>query len=235
MGSALLVTRPELFHFTRDALHSHDTLYAYAATRTDAQPLEGRGATYRVSTPHGEWVVRRYRRGGAVASVLGDRYVRLGQPRPLRELIVSAAARERGIRTPEVMALGIHPSRWFLRADLATAYVPDSEDLAQLGFGQTQRSRADQLAAFEAAAALVAELASAGLAHADLNLKNILIKFGAGRPEAWVLDLDRARIGRASAGSMHARLERSLNKWERNTGRALAPEFRAALLAHRSG
>ncbi len=197
--------------------------------------MQGRGATYRVSTPHGEWVVRRYRRGGAVASMLHDRYFRLGEPRPLRELTVSAAARERGVRTPEVMALGLYPSRWFLRADIATTYIPDSEDLAQLGFGQSKRSSEERRAAFTAGGRLVDELAVAGLAHADLNLKNILIRFGSGAPEAWVLDLDRARMGRASARSMRARLERSLTKWERSSGRALAPELKAALLATSSG
>jgi 3-deoxy-D-manno-octulosonic acid kinase len=232
VGSALLVTRPEFFHFTRDALHSHDTMYAFAATRSDAVALQGRGATYRLSTPHGDWVVRRYRRGGALANVLRDRYLRLGEPRPLGELRVSVSARERGIRTPEVTAIGVHPSRWFLRADIATAYVPDSEDLAQLGFGQSTRTPEQQRAAFAAAGKLVDELARVGLAHADLNLKNILIQFGEAEPRAWVLDLDRARIGSASGSGMRARLERSLAKWERLSGRALASDLRAALLTN---
>jgi tRNA A-37 threonylcarbamoyl transferase component Bud32 len=170
-----------------------------------------------------------------MARVLRDRYVRLGEPRALRELSVSVAARERGVRTPEVTALGLHPGKWFLRADIATAYVPESEDLAQLGFGDTQRSTAEQRAAWSAAGQLVEELARTGLAHADLNLKNILIRFGAEGPEAWVLDLDRARLGRANAAAMRARLKRSLEKWEGMAGRALAPEFRAALLAEPRG
>ena len=235
VGSALLVTQPEFFHFARNAMHSHDTLYAYAATRPDAHALQGRGTTYRINTPHGEWVVRRYRRGGAVATLLGDRYLRLGAPRPLRELSVSVAARERGVRTPEIVAVGVHPTRWFLRADLATRYVPNSEDLAQLGFGPSDRSASERRAGFEAAGRLVDELERAGLAHADLNLKNILIGFDAAGPEAWVLDLDRAHIGRVSARSMRARLERSVVKWERLTSRTLDPELRAALLARPGG
>jgi 3-deoxy-D-manno-octulosonic acid kinase len=170
-----------------------------------------------------------------VASLLRDRYFRVGEPRPLRELRVSVEARRRGVRTPEVMAVSLHAGRWFLRADIATTYVPDSEDLAQLGFsqnsaGQAVRSEDQRRAAFSAAGRLPEELAAAGIAHPDLNLKNILIRFGGGAPEAWVLDLDRARVGRASAAAMRSRLERSCAKWERNSGRALAPGLRAALL-----
>ncbi len=233
VGSALLVTRPEYFLFLRDALHAHETMYAYAAVRPDAISLPGRpgGASYQLETPHGEWVVRRYRRGGVVAALLGDRYLRVGAARPLRELEVSAAARARGVRTPEVMAVVTQSAGPFVRGELATAYVADSEDLAVLGFGKSRASAEQQHAAWEAVGRLVHELAAAGLSHPDLNLKNILIRWVPEAPEAWVVDLDRCTIGRADASAMWSRLRRSLAKWERTTGKPLAGELRAALQA----
>jgi 3-deoxy-D-manno-octulosonic acid kinase len=44
------------------------------------QPLTGRGRVFLVPSPlhDGRWVVRHYHRGGAVAPLLGDRYLRLG-------------------------------------------------------------------------------------------------------------------------------------------------------------
>jgi hypothetical protein len=231
VGSALLVTRPEYFSFLRDALHAQDSLYAYAALQPEATVLRGRGATYRVSTPHGDWVIRRCRRGGAVASVLGDRYLRLGAPRQVRELEVSEAARGRGVRTPEVKAVVLQATRWFVRGDLATDFIADGEDLAQLGFGSSARPAGQAAAGWNAAGRLVRELAAAGLSHPDLNLKNILIRFAGDSPEAWVLDLDRAQLGRANAAAMWSRLQRSLAKWEQTSGRPIAAELRAALEA----
>ncbi|MGH7466509.1 MAG: lipopolysaccharide kinase InaA family protein [Longimicrobiales bacterium] len=231
VGSALLVTRPDYFLFLRDALHAQDSLYAYAALLPEATLLHGRGATYRVGTPHGDWVVRRCRRGGAVAWLLGDRYVRLGAPRQLRELMVSEWARSRGVRTPEVKAVVLHATRWFVRSDLATGFIAGGEDLAQLAAGASTRLSGQVSAAWSAAGRLVRELAAAGLSHPDLHLKNIIIRAATDGPEAWVLDLDRAQMGRANAAAMWLRLQRSLAKWERTSGRPIAAEQRAALEA----
>jgi 3-deoxy-D-manno-octulosonic acid kinase len=216
----------------RDALHSSDTLYAFAATRADATPLAGRGATYRIHTPNGDWVVRRYRRGGMVARLLRDRYLRTGQGRALRELSCSVSARSRGIPTPAVTAVAVYAAGAFQRGDIATEYVPDSADLAQLGFGDDARSADEKRAGFEAAGRLVNQLGRLGLQHPDLNLKNVVIGYGGGEPKAWVLDLDRCKLSaKADAAAMWSRLQRSLAKWERASGRPLDPSLRTALEA----
>jgi 3-deoxy-D-manno-octulosonic acid kinase len=226
------VTRPEHFTFLRDALHSSDTLYAFAATRADGVLLAGRGVTYRIRTPSGEWVVRRYRRGGAIAKLLRDRYLRAGEPRPWRELRCSVAAQARGVPTPTVMAIALYVSGAFQRGDIATEYVPDSMDLASLGFGDDARDAESRRAGFEAAGKLIPELARLGLQHPDLNLKNLLISYAGGQPKAWVLDLDRCSLkSRADAAAMWARLQRSLAKWERISARSLDPSLRTALEA----
>lgn len=217
--------------FVRNALHSNDTLYAYAATRADADRLTGRGIHYRIHTPRGDWVVRRYRRGGAIAPLLGDKYVRLGAPRPWRELQLSELARGRGISSPRIAAAVLYARGLFFRADLATEYVPDSEDLAQLAYGESKRDRAAKLAAFRAAGRLVRQLGEAGIAHPDLNLKNILISFG-DSPRAWVLDLDRGRATVPNRGeSMWRRLQRSIAKWQRSTGKSFESDFARELEA----
>ncbi len=231
VGSTLLVARPEDFNVLRNALHNHDTLFAFAATRADADQLTGRGATFAIHLPEGAWVVRRYRRGGAIAKVLGDRYLRSSEPRPMHELRVSEAARAKGVRTPRVIAAAVYSTGRFYRADLVTEYITPSADLAELGFGKNQPEPSQRAAAWRAAGQLVQELARAGLAHADLNLKNILIRF-APAPEAWVLDLDRAALREhVSAEALWARLQRSLSKWEGLTGRPLDPADRSALEA----
>jgi 3-deoxy-D-manno-octulosonic acid kinase len=195
-------------------------------------PLAGRGVTYRIRTPSGDWVVRRYRRGGAVARVLRDRYLRAGEARPWRELRCSNAARMRGVPTPAVTATATYVSGLFQRSDIATEYVPDSADLASLGFGEVAHDAAARRAGFEAAGRLVRALGRLGLQHRDLNLKNVLVSFAGPSPAAWVLDLDRCRLTpQADAAGMWARLQRSLAKWERASGRLLEPSLRVALEA----
>lgn len=99
---------------------------------------------------------------------------------------------------------------------------------------------------------LVRLLHERGVAHPDLNLKNVLLAAepgaaepGAGgvRPAAWpadepfplVLDLDRASVGdplpAARRRAMLERFWRSARKWERRTGRHLEPGLAEAFRA----
>jgi len=231
VGSATLVARPGSSAFAWEAIERSGTLHDFAAAYPGAVRLEGRGAAWRIAGPGGDWVVRHYRRGGAVARWLGDRYLRLGEPRPLRELRASEAVRARGIETPEVLAAAIYPAGVFYRGDIAVRYVPASRDLAAVLFG-TEAVEAERCAAMEAAGRLVRALHEAGVVHPDLNLKNVLIAGPASAPRAILLDLDRCAagdgVGAGGRARMIARFHRSLAKWERRTGRRVAEAVRAA-------
>ncbi|MGH7555847.1 MAG: lipopolysaccharide kinase InaA family protein, partial [Longimicrobiales bacterium] len=194
--------------------------------------LEGRAATYHVDAPGGAWVVRHYHRGGAVARLLGDRYMRLGVTRPVRELHASDRARARGVRTPRVIAIAIRNHGVFYRADIATEYIPDSADLAEVTFGvgrwHLPHAPAPALSlavqAWDAAGTLVRDAARAGVVHGDLNLKNILIAGRSSSPRAWLIDLDGCRIRGTDSSGRHldrmlSRFDRSRRKFERITGR----------------
>ncbi len=264
VGDSLVVARADLLPAAARALAAHGSLHAWAAARPGTKPLAGRGVTWAADAPEGvpiesgragsqapRWVVRHYRRGGAVARWLGDRYLGAGEPRPLRELRISVAARARRVPTPEVLALALYPAGAFYRADLATAEIPQAMDLAESLWAE--HAGADdpsaRMAALAAAGALLRELAAAGVRHPDLNAKNILLATADsgsmdGLPAtpaaaeglvAWVLDLDGARVGPPLSWrrrrEAEARLERSLRKWERRTGRHLAPAEWAGLRA----
>jgi len=217
VGTAVVVTRPSYLSFVQNAMLGFGDLYGYAAAQSGLE-LRGRGAAYVIEAPGGQWVVRRYFRGGGVARLVKESYVRFGEPRPIRELRVSAVARSRGISTPEVVAAIVYGSGPMYRADLATKYVPDSVDLVELTF---DREDANLAAAWRATGGLIRQLAKAGIRHMDLNMKNVLITGSQNRPHAWVLDLDRATVrakGRADAEAMFRRLQRSIEKWERRRG-----------------
>jgi 3-deoxy-D-manno-octulosonic acid kinase len=224
------ITRPAAREFVERALNEHGTLYAFAAAHA-RRKLQGRTIAYVIDGPAGPWVVRHYRRGGTVAAMLGDRFIRIGARRPFSELWTSALARSRGIDTPAVMAVAIYSQGPFYRGDIATELIPGAADLASTSTGPERRSEPERRDAWFEAARLLRSLAGAGLFHADLNLRNILIAWRAGRPHAHVLDLDRCRIVRrihpSDFDAMVQRVIRSAHKFERMTGESLKNELDA--------
>lgn len=192
------------------------TLHGRAADEA-VETLRGRGPVYVVRVGGALRVVRHYLRGGLVAPVLVDRYLRWGSPRPLREMRASEVARRRGIPTPRVSAGAVYPAGPFYRADLLTDYVAGSRELATLLFGAgATAQRRDALAA---TGTLIARMAAAGVRHPDLNARNVLIDSTEGGVRALLLDLDRCAVTPAprpvEAGPMVERLLRSIRKLSR--------------------
>lgn len=212
VAGVILVARSEAVEPCRRALAEYGTLYAWAAAQSDARVLRGRGATYVVPIPNEEWVVRHSFRGGAMGPLLRDRYLRSGEPRPYAELRVSHGLRQHNIETPSLIAFAIYSAGPFYRADVITRYVPESQDLATLTFGERRAPAGDRVAAWRAAGNLLRRAWNAGLVHPDLNLSNILIAGGAEAPEAWLIDLDRARLSGDMAASDRVAMQRRLNR-----------------------
>lgn len=158
------------------------------------------GVPWRAAT---RWAVRHYHRGGAVAPLLTDRYLRMGTPRPFLEAAASEEVGRRGLATPAVVAGAVYPSGIVYRADLVTAFVPETRDLAALLFrpggtadgsppfdeaGRTGDGGAShdgsapdaaghhRLDALRRAGRLIARMASRGVRHPDLNAKNVLLR-----------------------------------------------------------
>lgn len=238
-GRALAVARPGARELVLEALAHAGSLFRFAERQTGATRLEGRGPAYAIPAADGRWVVRHFRRGGAFARLLGDRYLAVGMPRPVAELLASDIARGRGVDTPEVQALVIYPAGAFYRADIATAHVPDSIDLARALFGPAPASAEERVRACSAAGRLLAILAERGVVHADLNLKNILLAPTTAGFRPYLLDLDRSRIVTRVSGrqreTMLQRFWRSISKWEARIDRPLTATERAAFEAGYAG
>lgn len=224
VGRARIVADVAALERVCAAVEAAGTLYGWAKSRPDAVALAGRSPSYRVDASGDEWVVRHYWRGGAFGPLLEDRYpAGVRRPRPFRELSVSHRARERGVPTPRVIAAVVYPRRTLYRGDLATAYVPDSADLADVTFGGGRLPRIDRAAAWRSAGVLVRVAAERGLRHPDLNLRNVLLYGPPDEPLACILDLDRARLEDnplrpVERDAMVARLHRSRRKLERKYG-----------------
>lgn len=221
-------------------LGADQTLYEWAASMEARTEFRGRGRVYSVPAPlpgpsgADQWAVRHYFRGGAMAMHMVDRYLRLGHPRPWRELAASEAARSRGVRTPAVVGAAVYLDGACYRADLVTEVVPHARTLATVLFEQ-DGSRGWAVA-MSRAGALIRRLAESGVFHVDLNAHNILLPDDASA-DAIVVDLDRARILRRASASasekMQARLTRSIVKVGTPTGEHLRDSEIQAALARR--
>lgn len=233
VGTNRAFALPVASDWVGSALVSGVTLHDWAAGLDGSRVFSGRGDVFAFPSPPDPdewWVVRHYRRGGAIARMLEDRYVLRGPTRPIVETTAVLAARREGISTPEVIAAAVYPAGRFYRADLVTRLVLDARNLAEAVFGPT--SSEDRQSALSLAGSLMRDLESAGILHVDFNAANILIQNRAGMERAWVLDLDRAELfpaGGLPRGVMRRRLERSLRKFERAHGRPLTHEDWSAL------
>lgn len=229
-AGARVFTRPEARSWVEEALEAHGSLHRAAARSRDALRRQGRGPVFAIparpdevqsalgETP-GRWAVRHYRRGGAVARLLGDRYLRVGAPRPFRELRASEAVRRRRIPTPRVVAAAVYPAGLFYRGDLVSRFIPNAVELADILFDPDRRGLSgtvDRREALAEAGALIRAMARAGVHHPDLNARNVLLEWSGGAPHAHLVDLDRCRVDQGpspeAAKAMHARLVRSIRK-----------------------
>ena len=228
VGAARVYALPRVAESAEEAIAAAGSLYDYARTHPDRQTLpSGRGPIFRVPSAPGDWVVRHYRRGGWMRW-LGDRYLRVGRPRPLAELETSVHVRSRGVPTPEVLAAVVYPGGPFYRGDLVTAYIPESYDLATLLFGPSPLEGDERNVAWAEAGRLLRWLYSLGVIHRDLNLGNVLLERCIRPPRPYVLDLDRCttvdHVGPDARRRMLRRFRRSVDKVSERARRPVTRE-----------
>jgi 3-deoxy-D-manno-octulosonic acid kinase len=180
----------------------------------DARPVDGgRGAAWRLRLGGGPGIVLRCnRRGGVMARIAHDTYLRVRGHRPLQELAVTAEARRRGVPAAEVLAVRVEGSILY-RGAVVTAEVAEAATLVEALRAAPDAGARRRLA--EGAGRAVARMHGAGLRHADLNMTNLLAR--AGGDEMVVLDLDRARLSRPPLGRWARRrtLRRLARSWRK--------------------
>lgn len=147
----------------------------------------GRGAAWQVQTPAGAAVLRHYRRGGAVARVLGDRYFWNGaeRSRPFAEFHLLRHLQALQLPAPRPLAARYRRSGLFYRADLLTRLIPEARTLAELVRGQRLHA-----ALIRQVGTTVAAFHAAGVWHADLNAHNVLEAAGI----VHLIDFDRGEL-----------------------------------------
>jgi 3-deoxy-D-manno-octulosonic acid kinase len=181
---------------------------------------EGRAATALAALPGGRArvVVRRMRHGGWLGPLLGARY--LDAERAARELDATAVLRARGAPVPEpVFALALRRGTCWAHA-LATVYEEGAADA--LAFLASAPGEERVLRAAAACGAALRRFHDAGGRHADLQIKNLLVREARAGAEVIVIDLDR---GAAGAPADPARRARELGRlWRSLVKRGVAAQ-----------
>lgn len=159
----------------------------------------------------GQWVLRHYHRGGALARVLGDRYLwtGLGRSRPWREFALTAQMYAQGLPVPRPLTAALWRTGPVYRADLVTQRIPEARPLDAL----LQQGRLENRG-WQDVGRCIRRFHDAGYCHADLNSRNILID---AVQKVWLLDWDRGRRRRAGVWreANLRRLHRDLAKGRR--------------------
>ncbi len=180
----------------------------------EAARYRGRAEVFSLAVPGGEGrraVVRFLRHGGLSGLLFGGWFA--GPSRAFRELALTRSAMAAGVPTAAPLAavtfrrLGL-----FYRAVLVTEEIEGGRDLA----ARLETTPVDRACA-RASARAVRRMHDAGFRHADLNLKNVLVREAGETLEAYIVDWDLARRSprplsrRARLGNL-MRLDRSARK-----------------------
>jgi 3-deoxy-D-manno-octulosonic acid kinase len=176
------------------------------------QQAGGRGAITYLRDGARRWVLRHYRRGGAVARLLEDRYLFSGaeRTRAFREWRLLRDLATRGLPAPRPVAARYRRHGLFYRADLLTVELPARLTLAAaLREGKLDAQRWGDIGR------CIGAFHAQGVRHADLNAHNVVL--GPAR-DVYLLDFDRGRIVTRGPweAAVLARLERSLRKVTRD-------------------
>jgi 3-deoxy-D-manno-octulosonic acid kinase len=168
----------------------------------------GRGGAFAVLTPIGRVVVKHYQRGGLMARLTRDRYLRRPNAgsRAEREFALLLDMRTSGLPVPEPIAARTERDGVTYRCDLITRELPSALTLRDLALAPTQDE-----AQWRAIGATIRRFHEAGCYHDDLNAQNIL--WSEDRP--WLIDFDRGERRPPRADWQLAnldRLKRSLDK-----------------------
>lgn len=179
----------------------------------------GRGTVSMLDTESGPAVLREYLRGGWPRHISRDRYVYTGfsRSRPVREFSVLAALCEIGLPVPAPLAALCERQGLFYCGSLLMQRIPAINTLAdRLG------ARFVDDSVWVDTGACIRQFHAAGVSHADLNARNILL---ADDGAVHLVDFDRARYSPGNpvnGASNLSRLKRSVAKlWPQEETAAL--------------
>ncbi len=194
---ASLMETPTVDYFSVDYWRSKQALEGEAV---------GRGSAWFINTAFGPVVLRQYLRGGWVAKISRQSYFfsTVSRSRPFREYHLLAALYDLGLPVPKPVTALCEFHGIISSGALMTARISSAKTLADVLPGNE--------AIWESVGKCIRRFHDAGVWHADLNARNILLDADL---RVFLIDFDRARFtpGKVVNGEGNLkRLKRSLAK-----------------------
>ncbi|MBY5994074.1 3-deoxy-D-manno-octulosonic acid kinase [Ferrimonas balearica] len=164
------------------------------------------------------YVLRHYWRGGLPGRVFKDGYLYLGEARtrPYRELALMIELWRLGLPIARPIAARLTRKGLHYSADLITARLPNSRDLVSvLSEGPMAEAR------WRTLGQVLARFHRAGVYHADLNARNILLSRG----QFFLIDFDRGELREPAKDWQQANLSRLHRSLLKERGRVAGMRF----------
>ena len=170
----------------------------------------GRGSAWFVETPNGPVVLRHYLRGGWAAKLSRQDYLFTGisKSRPFREYHILAELFEKGLPVPRPVAALCQHKGFIATGAIMTACIASATTLADVVACNDEIN-----GLWASVGRCIRKFHNAGVWHADLNARNILLDSGF---RVYLIDFDKARLqaGKPVNGEENLnRLKRSLIKF----------------------
>ena len=198
---ASLMDTPEPDYFNVDYWKSRQALIGEAV---------GRGSAWFINAPFGPVVLRQYLRGGWVAKLSRQSYLftTVSRSRPFREYHLLADLYEQGLPVPRRVAAICEYHGLVSSGSLMMVRIPSAQTFADL----LPAGPDFDAGLWESVGRCIRRFHDAGVWHADLNARNILLDADL---QVFLIDFDRARFTQGKAingqGNLN-RLKRSLVK-----------------------
>jgi 3-deoxy-D-manno-octulosonic acid kinase len=215
---AAIIAEPALQIFDADYHTNKDTQQNNSPARVASGNTGiGRARVIYFTLDDRALVLKHYYRGGAVASLLKDRYLGFSvlKSRAFKEWRLLKKMQQLGLPVPQAVAAHVKKSLFFYSADLITEEIKDAKTLSDILSEGTLGA-----AQWQKIGACINAFHQHDVYHADLNARNILLSgVPAETGDVYLIDFDNSgfRIGNSSWKIANlARLKRSLLKFKRN-------------------
>ncbi len=163
------------------------------------------------------FIIKNCRHGGLLGKFFGSIFCK--KNRPLNEIHINEIAFQKGVPSAEVIAIIERKIRGgFYKADIVSKEIPGAVDVAQfLNVSSLEKIFACKKSIIFVLARLIRDMHDAGIFHADLHLKNILLKEDlSGKFHAYIIDFDKSIVYQNLSIEQRiknlSRLNRSLEK-----------------------
>lgn len=172
---------------------------------------QGRGSSWYVGEQHADLALRHFRRGGALAPLLKNRYwfSSYKSTRSFAEFTLLKSLFEQGLAVPQPCAAWVDRRGMFYRAGLITRRIERSRSWSAVL--ESEEGQSNQ-SLWQSVGRSVASLHNASVFHADLNAHNVLVD---DQQQVYIIDFDKSAIRPEAPYALRAnlqRLRRSLDK-----------------------